>query len=244
MRKKYKLFSLSGFLITVLGAGAVIAAHDANAQRIELDPPPLIWQERPAKKEIDNTEYWKQKYGLKSRAQLEAQRKAAEEAQKNNEAQAPQTIPAQRIGNAENPKDQPTVAGSGRLNASDEQNASGVFLDSEARMRARKEAGEIIGSPDSSGDNPAESDIAEPRQGDQPLDTDRSDNATPDGTTKPPCNFSEFVGKNIASVNMKQFGRRPVRVLYPNQKVTQDYSMSRINFEVNRSGKILDVGCY
>jgi hypothetical protein len=36
---------------------------------------------------------------------------------------------------------------------------------------------------------------------------------------------------------------KPVRVIYPGTAVTMDYSADRLNFEVDRSGRISRVSC-
>lgn len=61
----------------------------------------------------------------------------------------------------------------------------------------------------------------------------------------PPCNFEEWVGKQAdASLEaaIKPLNR-PYRILPPGTPITQDYSPSRINFDLDAGKKIIRAWC-
>lgn len=51
-----------------------------------------------------------------------------------------------------------------------------------------------------------------------------------------------LVGAPARDLDAIQFNK-PVRVIYPDTAVTMDYNADRLNFEVNRSGRIARVTC-
>lgn len=64
MKSKYIKLLLSATVLNVLiqaGGGM----HMAYADKIYLEAPPLLWEEQPEKKPVDDSEYWRRKYGLK-----------------------------------------------------------------------------------------------------------------------------------------------------------------------------------
>lgn len=51
-----------------------------------------------------------------------------------------------------------------------------------------------------------------------------------------------LVGGPATALETMRFNK-PVRVIYPNTMVTEDYSSDRLNFEVDYSGRITRVSC-
>jgi hypothetical protein len=51
-----------------------------------------------------------------------------------------------------------------------------------------------------------------------------------------------LVGGPASALNTMRFNK-PVRVIYPNTMVTEDYSPDRLNFDVDYSGRITRVSC-
>ena len=51
-----------------------------------------------------------------------------------------------------------------------------------------------------------------------------------------------LVGGPASALNSMRFNK-PVRVIYPDTAVTMDYSADRLNFEVDRTGRISRVSC-
>ena len=51
-----------------------------------------------------------------------------------------------------------------------------------------------------------------------------------------------LVGGPASARNSMRFNK-PVRVIYPDTAVTMDYNADRLNFEVDRSGRISRVSC-
>ena len=60
-----------------------------------------------------------------------------------------------------------------------------------------------------------------------------------------PCDFNEWMGKpaDAALVAAIKPLNRPYRILPPGSMVTRDFSPSRINFDLNESGKIIRAWC-
>jgi hypothetical protein len=51
-----------------------------------------------------------------------------------------------------------------------------------------------------------------------------------------------LVGAPASELDRMRFNK-PVRVIYPDTAVTMDYSADRLNFEVDRTGRITRVNC-
>ena len=51
-----------------------------------------------------------------------------------------------------------------------------------------------------------------------------------------------LVGAPASDLDRMRFNK-PVRVIYPDTAVTMDYSADRLNFEVDRTGRITRVNC-
>jgi hypothetical protein len=51
-----------------------------------------------------------------------------------------------------------------------------------------------------------------------------------------------LVGGPARALESMRFNK-PMRVIYPDTAVTMDYSADRLNFEVDRSGRIIRVSC-
>lgn len=80
----------------------------SSAGALEIEPPPLAWEPRPEKKEVDNTEYWRRKYGKKEeKVETPPQKEESGEASagKSDEepsAEVPNSVEGGRIGNTDN----------------------------------------------------------------------------------------------------------------------------------------------
>lgn len=59
------------YMSALLGALSLVPA-ETSAQKIELDAPPLLWEEPREENKYDNKEYWKRKYGLRPKARPES----------------------------------------------------------------------------------------------------------------------------------------------------------------------------
>ena len=161
------------------------------AKALDLDPPSLAWEPKPQKKKIDNTQYWREKYGIKE------------------------------------PK--PEVKNKEKIRAPEHPNSTDGYA-SEGAPESDVSGGRI-GNTDGS---PAAK-ITVPYQGD-----DVSDKVF----LKPKkCNFSNAIGKNIKDIDFGLFKDRPVRVIYPDMAVTQDYSPDRVNLSVKKDGTIVGISC-
>jgi len=60
--------SKAKFLLLATGfiaAWGLVTPYAANAQKIELETPPLLWEAQPEKQPQNDAEYWKRKYNLK-----------------------------------------------------------------------------------------------------------------------------------------------------------------------------------
>ena len=73
---QYRIGAL-GFVLA-LGIGGF--SHEANAEKIFLDAPPLLWEEQVEAKKVNEKEYYRQKYGSKPR---ESQTETAKPMEKN-----------------------------------------------------------------------------------------------------------------------------------------------------------------
>lgn len=51
-----------------------------------------------------------------------------------------------------------------------------------------------------------------------------------------------LVGGSVRELDAMRFNK-PVRVLYPDTPVTMDYSADRLNFQIDRMGRIVRVSC-
>ncbi|GEM_PF-2610813 len=192
----------------------------------DLAPPPLLWEAQPEPRKPDNTYYHKKK-AQQQQQQQQSQRRMAQEPAHGG----PQQVQGgAEPGSAMAPSMTPPPEGG--ISAEEYQRNLDAREQPDSDMIGDGEAGAPGVSEGYPGDDAEPSDAMDKRAPTSPLPPQEA------------CNYNHFVGKNIKDIDFSLFGKRPTRVIYPNQAVTMDYSSSRINFEVEQSGKITRVACY
>jgi hypothetical protein len=92
-----KIPTIIGFLFIATLSIASDHSNDAFAQSIELEAPPLLWEEAPKKQKYDDKDYWKRKYGLRKKGTKEL-----EDAEDNTQLENTKeitTTPSETINN-------------------------------------------------------------------------------------------------------------------------------------------------
>ena len=76
-----------------------------------------------------------------------------------------------------------------------------------------------------------------------PVETPSAGGGAPGGVNQCGALDLQFlVGGPATALDSMRFNK-PVRVIYPDTAVTMDYSADRLNFEVDRTGRISRVSC-